>query len=96
VTRCVCEKVAQIEAQSIFCENYYMHSFYRGKCSPIIWATSVIFIKLPKENSHTRGENFHNLVTLVVANGIAGPETHMNKHCQPYFRDTYVHMYMHT
>jgi hypothetical protein len=94
VTRCVCEKVAQIEAQSIFLWKL-LHSVYRGKCSPIIWVTSVIFTKLPKENSHTRGENFPNLVTLVVVNGIAGPETHMNKHCQPYFRDTYVHTYIH-
>jgi hypothetical protein len=32
----------------------------------MILATSVIFIKLPKENNHPRGEKSPNLVTLLL------------------------------
>jgi hypothetical protein len=32
--------------------------------SPIIWAISVISIKLPEESNHPIGENSPNLVTL--------------------------------
>jgi hypothetical protein len=39
-----CEKVAQNVSKCIFCENYYI-AFYRGKSSPIILATSLIFTK---------------------------------------------------
>jgi hypothetical protein len=32
-----------------------------------MWAASVIFMNLPKENNHPLGENSPNLVTLLVA-----------------------------
>jgi hypothetical protein len=57
-------KVAQTIAQSIFCENQNIN-FTVEKSSPIICATSVIFTKLPKVNSHPIGENSPNHVTLV-------------------------------
>jgi hypothetical protein len=44
VTRCVCEKVAQNVAQSIFFENQWT-TFTVKKCRPIICAISVIFTK---------------------------------------------------
>jgi hypothetical protein len=50
------------KTQKRFGENYSI--CIRGKSSLIIWATSVIFEKLPKENSHPIGKNSHNLVTL--------------------------------
>jgi hypothetical protein len=39
--------------------------FYRGKSSPVICASSLIFTKLPKVNSHPIGKNSPNLVTLI-------------------------------
>jgi hypothetical protein len=41
-------------------------SFTVDKISQIIWATSIIFDKLPKVNKRPLGENSLNLVTLVV------------------------------
>jgi hypothetical protein len=41
------------------------HDFFHGKYGPQRWAASVIFKKLPKENSRPIGENFPNLVTLL-------------------------------
>jgi hypothetical protein len=65
VTRCVCENVAQNDAQSVFRDNRYV-TFTVEKSGPFIGATFVIFSKLPKVNSHPIGENSPNLVTLVL------------------------------
>jgi hypothetical protein len=43
-----------------------LHLFFGGKSGPEIWATFVIFKRLPKENNHPIGENSPNLVTLPV------------------------------
>jgi hypothetical protein len=55
VTRCVCEKVAQNVAQSIFWENYYQ-GFTVEKVAQLFWATSVIFTKaaLRKQSPNMR------------------------------------------
>jgi hypothetical protein len=45
------------------------HPFFRGKNGPKIWATSVIFQKLPKNNNHPIGKNSPNLVTLLLCSG---------------------------
>jgi hypothetical protein len=50
VTRWDCEKVAQNADQTIFCQNYVIHKFYRGKVSPKFCTTSLIFKTLPKVN----------------------------------------------
>jgi hypothetical protein len=63
VTRCVCEKVAQNAAQSVFWKIIITFTVEKG--SPIIYGTSVIFTKLPKVNSHPIGEKSPNLVTLI-------------------------------
>jgi hypothetical protein len=34
-----------------------IHNLHLGKSSPEIWATSVVFEKLPKENNRPKGEN---------------------------------------
>jgi hypothetical protein len=47
-----------------FCQKI-MHQFYRGKSGPKLWATVVIFKRLPIENNHPKGENSLNLVTLL-------------------------------
>jgi hypothetical protein len=52
VTRCVCKKVAQNVAQSIFLWKL-THTFYLEKSSPIICATSVIFTKKYPKSSNT-------------------------------------------
>jgi hypothetical protein len=38
-----------------------MHNLNRGKSSSQMWATFVIFIKLPKDNNRPLGENSPNL-----------------------------------
>jgi hypothetical protein len=42
-----------------------MQHIYSDKNQPKIWASSLIFVKLPKENNHPRGKNSPNLVTLL-------------------------------
>jgi hypothetical protein len=64
VTRCVCEKVAQNVAQSIFCENYYK-TFTVEKVSQLFGLLQSFSQNVPKENSHPRGENSPNMVTLI-------------------------------
>jgi hypothetical protein len=44
-----------------------MNNLYRGKSSPRISATSVIFKPLPKENNIPIRENSPNLVTLAAS-----------------------------
>jgi hypothetical protein len=56
VTGCVCEKVAQNIAQSIFCENYYI-SVTEEKVT-IIWATSVIFTKTTQRKQSANRQKF--------------------------------------
>jgi hypothetical protein len=46
---------------------------YLGKSCPKFWATSVIFITLPKENDHPLGEKLPKLVTLAAATNICLP-----------------------
>jgi hypothetical protein len=43
----------------------YIPSFYGGKSSPIIWAISVIFKKLPQVKTCPMGKKLSNLVTLI-------------------------------
>jgi hypothetical protein len=63
-TRCVFEKVAQNESQSIYLWKL-IHSFPWKKCPNYlhICIISVIFTKIPKIISHTMGKNSPNLVT---------------------------------
>jgi hypothetical protein len=56
VTRCVCEKAAKNVAKSIFWN--LLHSFYRGKSSPIIWATSIIFTKTSRRKQSPNRRKF--------------------------------------
>jgi hypothetical protein len=42
------------------------HPFPLKKLRPGIWATSVIFIKLPKVNNRPNGQKLPNLVTLLT------------------------------
>jgi hypothetical protein len=63
VTRLEYEKIAQNAAVPIFCQNKYTF-FSEKRSSPKIWAVSVIFEKLPKENNISFGENSPNPVTL--------------------------------
>jgi hypothetical protein len=44
-----------------------MHNINRGKSSPKVWATFLIFKKLPKVNKHPIGEHSPILVTLAAA-----------------------------
>jgi hypothetical protein len=46
-----------------------------NKSSPKLWASSVIFKKLPKEHNQPMGENSPNLVTM-VENAIKKYQTH--------------------
>jgi hypothetical protein len=46
-----------------------MHNFFRGKVAQY-FGLFVIFKKLPKENIHSRGENFHHLVTLLLLSAV--------------------------
>jgi hypothetical protein len=55
------ENVAQKVAQTFYRQNQYTFS-QRENSRPNTLATSVIFIKLPKVNNHTIGENSPNLV----------------------------------
>jgi hypothetical protein len=41
-----------------------IHTPYRGKRSPALWATFVIYKNLPKVNNHSTGGNSPNLATL--------------------------------
>jgi hypothetical protein len=50
----VCEKIAPKEGQHIFCQNVCITCTVE-KCSPNIWAISVIFIKLHKVNNDQIG-----------------------------------------
>jgi hypothetical protein len=59
------EKIAQNVAQSFICQNYYIINTW-GKSSTNMWATSVIFKRLPKVNNHLLGENSPNLITLIL------------------------------
>jgi hypothetical protein len=63
VTRCVCERIAQIVVQAVFGRNENI-KYTAEISSPIVLAISVICKKLPKENSHPTGENSPNPVTL--------------------------------
>jgi hypothetical protein len=68
VTRGVCEKVAQNIAQPIFCQNEYITGTVE-KSSPRIYATSVVFNKLAKENNRPVGETSPTLVISCQAIG---------------------------
>jgi hypothetical protein len=63
VTRCVCKEIAQNVAQPVFCQIKYTSCLVE-KGSSRIFATSVIFKILPKENKRLISENSPNLVTL--------------------------------
>jgi hypothetical protein len=57
----------------IHCLSKLIHNFCSGEKKAKMRSTSVIFIKLPKVNSHPMGENSPDLVTLLgdkaVGNG---------------------------
>jgi hypothetical protein len=63
MNRCVCKKVAQNIAQSIFPAINTQLLLWK-KSSQIMCATSVIFTKLPKVNNHPLGKFSPNLVIL--------------------------------
>jgi hypothetical protein len=42
-----------------------IQNLYFGKNSPKLWATSVIFEKLPKDNNRPLGENSPTVATLL-------------------------------
>jgi hypothetical protein len=51
---------------TLFCQNRYLHYFYRGKivATKFGLCTAAIFGKMPKVNNHPKGEKALNLVTL--------------------------------
>jgi hypothetical protein len=61
VTRCV----AQCAAQPVFLSKL-VHNFFRRKKWPKVWASSLIFKNVPKQNNRPKVENSTHLVTLVL------------------------------
>jgi hypothetical protein len=58
-----------------------MQSLNRGKGTPIMWATSVIFKKLLRVNNHPLGENSPNPVPLITWNMQPMVRINNDSHC---------------